>query len=182
MSYSKLPILRATCFLCLFFLVVWPSVAQVPAANSPVDLLDHLAGHWVLQGTIAGKQTTHDVQAEWVLKREYLRLHEVSREKDAKGDPAYEAIVFINWDAKTEEYKCLWLDSTSGEGLTAQGIAHGKKLGDSIPFLFTLSPSNAIRNTFVYDRSADSWKWLIENVSNGKTELFADVKLLRHGG
>jgi hypothetical protein len=70
-------------------------------------LLDRLAGQWVLQGTIAGKQTTHDVQVGWVLKREYLRLHEISREKDAKGDPAYEAIVFVSWDPKTQEYICL---------------------------------------------------------------------------
>jgi hypothetical protein len=32
-------------------------------------LLDHLAGQWILQGTIAGKRTTHDVQVEWVLTK-----------------------------------------------------------------------------------------------------------------
>lgn len=179
MSYPKLPILQVTCFLCLFFLVVGACLAQEPAKNSPLELLDHLAGQWVLEGTIAGKQTTHDVQAEWVLKREYLRLHEVSREKDAKGDPAYEAIVFVSWDPETQEYACLWLDSTAGGGLSAQGIARGKKSGNSIPFLFTISPSDSIHNTFVYDRGTDTWKWLIDNDSNGKTEHFADVKLLR---
>jgi hypothetical protein len=179
MSYPKLSNLLATCFLCLFFLVGGACLAQEPATNSPLELLDHLAGQWVLQGTIAGKQTAHEVQAEWVLKREYLRLHEVSREKDAKGDPAYEAIVFVSWDPKTQEYTCLWLDSTAGGGLSAQGLAHGKKSGDSIPFLFTISPSDSIHNTFVYDRGADSWKWLIDNDANGKTERFADVKLVR---
>ena len=114
-----------------------------------------------------------------MLKREYLRLHEISREKDARGDPAYEAIVFVSWDPKTQEYICLWLDSTAGGGLSAQGLAHGKKSGDSIPFLFTISPSDSIHNTFVYDRGADSWKWLIDNDANGKTERFADVKLAR---
>jgi hypothetical protein len=123
------------------------------------------------------KQTTHDVQADWVLRREYMRIHEVSREKDAKGEPAYEAIVFISWDAKTQDYTCEWLDSTAGGGLSAQGLAHGKKSGDSIPLLFTLSPSQFIRTTFVYDRGADTWKWLIDNESNGKTDRFADVKL-----
>jgi hypothetical protein len=165
--------------LWLFFLVVGACLAQEPVTTSPLELLDHLAGQWVLQGIIGGKQTTHDVQAEWVLKREYLRLHEVSREKDAKGDLAYEAIIFVSWDPKTQEYICLWLDSTAGGGLSAQGLAHGKRSGDSIPFLFTISPSDSIHNTFVYDRGADTWKWLIDDVANGKTEGFADVKLVR---
>lgn len=179
MSYPKLSNLRATCFLCLFFVVCGACLAQEPAANSPLELLDHLAGQWILQGTIAGKQTVHDVQAEWVLKREYMRLHEVSRDRDANGAPAYEAIVFVSWDPKAQEYICLWLDSTAGGGLSTQGLAHARKAGDSIPFLFTLSPSDSIRNTFVYDRAADTWKWLIDNDEKGKTQRFADVKLTR---
>jgi hypothetical protein len=179
MSRLRLSDIQATCLFCLVLLIVGVCYAQEPAVNSPLELLDHLAGQWVLHGTIDGKQTTHDVQAEWVLKREYLRLHEVSREKDAKGDPAYEAIVFISWEPKTREYICLWLDSTAGGGLSAQGLAHGKESRDSVPLLFTISPSSLLHTTFVYDRSADSWRWLIDDESNGKTERFADVKLSR---
>lgn len=179
MPYPKFLNLQAAGFLCLFFLLVRACLAQEPATNSPLELLDHLAGRWVLQGTIAGKQATHDVQAEWVLKREYLRLHEVSREKDAKGVPAYEAIIFVSWDAKTQEYTCLWLDSTAGGGLSTQGLAHARKSGDSIPFLFTISPSDSIHNTLVYNRGGDTWKWLIDNDANGKIDHFADVKLSR---
>lgn len=144
MSYSKLSKLQATCYFGLLFWLSGASLAQDRLTNARLELLDRLAGHWVLQGTIAGKQTTHDVQVDWVLKREYLRLHEVSREKDAKGDPAYEAIVFISWDPKTQLYICLWLDSTAGGGLSAEGLARGKKSGDSISFLFTTSPSDSI--------------------------------------
>ena len=96
MSCPRLLNLLLSSFLSLFFLAIascFAQTTQTPPANSPPELLDHFAGQWVLQGTIAGKQTTHNVQADWVLKREYLRLHEVSREKDAKGDPAYEAMV-----------------------------------------------------------------------------------------
>ena len=171
--------LAKICFCCAALLLASLCHAQKPATDSPVELLAHLKGRWVLRGTIAGKQTTHDVEADWVLKQEYLRLHEVSREKDTKGDPAYEAIVFIGWDEKAQEYACLWLDSTVGGGLSAQGIAHGKHSGDSIPFLFALSSSDAIRNTFVYDRNSDTWKWLIDNETSGKTTRFADVTLSR---
>ncbi len=31
------------------------------------SLLERLAGKWVLKGTIAGKETIHDVTAQWVL-------------------------------------------------------------------------------------------------------------------
>src|SRR5215471_909283 len=54
-SYLKSSALQGTRFLCLLFLVVGACHAQVPAMNSPLELLDHLAGQWVLQGTIAGK-------------------------------------------------------------------------------------------------------------------------------
>lgn len=179
MSRRKLRNLQAACAIFLLLLTAGSCRAQKSTQSSPIELLDHLAGQWVLQGTIAGQQTTHDVQAEWVLNHEYLRLHETSREKNANGNPAYEAIVFIEWVPKTQEYTCLWLDSTSGGGLSAEGLAHGGKSGDSIPLLFTISPSDSIYTTFVYDRGTDSWNWLIDDASNGKTERFADVKLSR---
>ena len=34
-------------------------------------LLDKFVGSWVLSGTIDGKQTTHDVEAAWVLDHQY---------------------------------------------------------------------------------------------------------------
>jgi hypothetical protein len=94
------------------------STAAPSASNEiltkPINesLLNRMIGKWVLQGQIDGKETTHDIDAEWVLNHEYLRLHEVSRERNANGDPAYEAIVFFSWDAHSGEYSCQWLDST----------------------------------------------------------------------
>ncbi len=70
-----------------------------------------------------------------MLNHEYLRLHEISREKNAQGQPAYEAIVFIEWDESAKEYRCLWLDSTGGGGL-AVPIAEGKRGNDQIEFAF----------------------------------------------
>lgn len=93
----------------------------MPAA--PAALLNHLTGVWSLRGTIAGKPTIHDVQAGWVLNHEYVQLQEISRETNASGNPAYEAIVYIGWDAKAEQFVCLWLDSTSGDGLSSGIIA-----------------------------------------------------------
>ena len=47
-------------------LVVFPifgAFAQAPQPIGPLE--DRLIGHWVLQGTLAGKETTHDVDAVW---------------------------------------------------------------------------------------------------------------------
>jgi len=155
------------------------SASAEDSTAAATKLLDHLAGNWVLQGTIAKKQTTHDVEAIWVLNREYMQLHEISRERNASGGPAYEAIVYISWDAKTQEYICMWLDSTAGGGLSAEGLAHGKLAGDSIPFIFTTSPTDQIHTTFSYNKTADTWQWLIDNVENKRTQRFATVTLTR---
>jgi len=155
------------------------ATSPAPAEYDPAQLLDHLAGNWVMRGTIGGKQTTHDVEAAWVLNHGYLRLHEVSREKDSSGKSLYEAIVFMNWDSKAQQYACLWLDSTGPGGLSAQGIAHGKQSGNSIPLLFTLSPTDSLHTTFSYDESSGTWRLVIDEDNQGKIDHFADVTLTK---
>jgi hypothetical protein len=151
--------------------------AQEPTRKDP--LLDRLAGSWTLQGTIAGRETTHDIESEWVLNHEYLRFHETSREKNIKGEPAYEAIVIIEWEQSSNEYRCLWLDSTGGGGLLPP-IAQGKRGDDEITFLFGDKDEDGSTHTsFVYNKGADTWSWLIDNESGGKLTPFARVKLTR---
>ncbi len=168
--------------ICVMLLLAAASVVASPAQSqpaAPLALLDHLAGKWVLQGTIAGKQTTHDVEASWVLRREYLRLHEVSREKEAGGQPAYEAIIFISWDPKANQYTCLWLDSTAGGGLSADTTCRATPAEHSIPFIFAGAGSDQIHTIFDYDKTSDSWQWLIDNIDDGRTKRFATVTLTR---
>ncbi len=171
----KRPIL---CVVCLIVLgVSAPTQTSMPAA--PAAMLDQVTGNWVLQGIIAGKRVTHDVQAAWVLNREYVQLHEISREKNPGGAPAYEATVYIGWDPKARQYVCLWLDSTSGEGLSSGTMGRADLKADAMVFLFTLSPADQIQTTFRYDKSAGTWQWLIDNVAEGKAQRFANVTLSR---
>ncbi|HMH11911.1 MAG TPA: hypothetical protein VK578_02275 [Edaphobacter sp.] len=142
-------------------------------------LLDRLAGNWTLQGTIAGRKTTHDIESEWMLNHEYLRLHETSCDKNVQGQPTYEAIVIIEWDESSSEYRCLWLDSTGGGGLSTE-VAHGKRGNDEITFLFRdKDKDSGIHTTFAYNKGTDTWSWLIDNESGGKLTSFARVKLTR---
>ena len=142
--------------------------------------LDRLAGKWVLSGTLAGREVTHDIAADWTLNHGYLRIHEISREKNPSGQAAYEAIIFISYNAKTDDFACLWLDSTSNEGLTAEGLAHAKPRGNSLPFVFRDAKGEiSIENTFVYDAESGSWKWIIDNVEGEKRKPFGRVTLVR---
>ena len=161
----------------LLAVLAGPAPAQPPAFRD--SLLDRFAGRWVLQGTIAGSRTTHDVTAEWVLAHQYLRIHEVSREKDATGAPAYDAIVFIGWDQPSDQYACLWLDSTGGGGLSAQAIGHGKRSGDEIAFLFKGGDGSIFHTTFAYERSTGTWQWRMDGEEKGELQPFARVRLVR---
>ncbi len=159
----------------LVLLAITRASAQQPAAQD--SLLQRMAGHWLLQGTIARQQTTHDVDFEWVLSGNYLRMHEVSREKDAKGSPQYEAIVYLGKGKTAEDYSVLWLDNTGAGGLLSDAIGHGTRKGDSIPFLFTYQ--GVFHTTFVYNRQNDTWQWLMDNDDHGQLKPFARVTLTR---
>jgi len=179
MSYNfvELPMkkLRAT----LGSLLTICALAGRSATPTPT-VMDQLIGSWTLTGTIAKKQTTHDVTAEWVLKRGYVRIHEVSREKDTNGVPAYEAFIFISRDASGGECSCLWLDSTGTTVFSADAVGHAKIKQDAIPFIFKDAAGNVtFENTFSYDAKSDSWEWMMSNVDRGKKAFFGKVKLVR---
>jgi hypothetical protein len=154
----------------------WAQPAPPPFQD---PLLEHFAGRWVLQGTIAGKTTTHDIAAEWVLDHLYLKIQEISREKDATGKAAYAAIVFIGWDEAGKQYSCLWLDTTGGGGLSAPAIGHGKRSGDRIEFLFKGDDGSVFHTVFAYSQSTDTWEWIMDGEEGGKLRPFARVKLTK---
>ena len=143
------------------------------------ELLDRLVGTWVMRGEIAGNDIVHDLGVEWILANHYIQIKEVSRERNEDGDPEYEALVLIGWDDATEQYACLWLDVTGGEGLTNGVIGMASREGDSIPLVFDMGGDAAIHNTFGYDRESDRWNWQIDNVRGGSSSRFADVTLTR---
>ena len=145
----------------------------------PDSLFDRLIGRWVLRGTIAHQQTTHDVTFKWMLGREYVQMHEVSRERAPNGSPAYEAVVLFGRDPHTGEYACLWMDNTAASAFDPAGIGRGSVAGDSVPFLFRYTATASFHTTFVYNRAADSWQWHMDNDSSGVRRPFARVTLTR---
>ncbi|PYP78034.1 MAG: hypothetical protein DMD35_12780 [Gemmatimonadetes bacterium] len=157
-------------------LLVAPLRAQSPQRDA---LLNHLIGRWVLRGPMAGKNVVHDVTFEWVLNGEYVQMHEVSRERTSGGTPAYEAIVYLVRDPHTHEYAALWLDNTDYNAFNPAGVGQAAAVGDSIPFVFTTSPTDHFHNTFAYDRATDTWAWHMDNDDARGRRPFARVKLTR---
>ena len=154
--------------------------ARLPAQTLPADsLFDRLIGHWVLRGTIARQSTTHDVTFDWLLGREYVQMHEVSRERAANGTPAYEAVVLFGRDPRSGEYACLWLDNTAASAFDPKGTGRGTVAGDSLPFVFHYTQTTGFHTTFVYRRATDSWQWHMDNDSAGVRRPFARVTLTR---
>lgn len=156
------------------------AVGQLPAQSLPADsLFDRLVGHWVLRGTIARQTTVHDVTFDWLLGREYVQMHEVSRERVPSGAAAYEAVVLFGRDPLTGEYACVWMDNTGASAFDPQGTGRGAVAGDSISFLFHYTATTGFHTTFVYDRASDSWQWHMDNDSAGVRRPFARVTLTR---
>ena len=157
-----------------------PSLAQAPEVPAHEALLDRMVGEWLMTGTIGGERVTHDVRAAWILGRRYVRIHEVSRERDENGALAYEAWIDIAWDAANAEYVVMWLDNTETTNFAEEGVGHGKPDGDRIPFIWNLADGAGIRNTFEYDRENDAWSWTIDNVGgSGQSAPFASLRLDR---
>lgn len=153
---------------------------QNTVTSKSESLMDKMTGEWVMAGTIGNEQVTHDVYVDWILKRQYIRIHEVSREKDAGGELAYEAWIHIAWDKENAEYVVMWLDNTGTTNFAAEAVGHGKPNGDRIPFVWKFADGSGIHNTFAYDRASDTWSWTIDNVDKSeKPSPFARVTLKR---
>jgi hypothetical protein len=151
-------------------------VAQQPPVNSA--LLDHLTGKWLLQGTVGKQPVIHDVDAEWVLQHHYLRFREVSRDKNDKGEPQYEATVFVAWNEKIKQYSCVWLDVYGGATAESIGLAMPKE--NELAFVFTDEHGEtSFTNTFIFDPKTNTWDNRLDNVFKGEAKPFARFKLTK---
>ena len=157
---------------------VEPAVGISAEPRTPQDLLNRLVGDWVLEGVIAGETSTHDVNAAWVLQHNYVRITEVSRERDAAGRPQYEAVIYVGWLDGADRMVCYWFDNT--EVATPGVTCSAAQAGDTIPFEFRDVQGGLIFfNTFTYDRNADTWQWNMENLRGADRETFGLVTLRR---
>ena len=161
-----------TAFLALTFAIV--GYAQQPTLEDP--LLNHLVGHWTLTGTIRGQQTTHDVDASWVLNHQYIQLQEVSREKQSgTSAPQYEALVLVGLDARRGEYVVHWMDVYGG-GFSLVGYA--ARHPTEIPMVFK-DQDGQFLTTLTYDAATDQWAWQMDTEHGATRQEFARLAMRR---
>jgi hypothetical protein len=102
-----------------------------------------------------------------------------SREKDAKGNPQCEAMVFITTGPQKNQIACVWLDVFGGAAASSIGLADAKE--NDISFIFKNEAGETVfTNEFAYDPKADTWEWEMENVDHGKSTPFGTEKLVRN--
>jgi hypothetical protein len=94
-------------FVCL--LLITPAFAQAPAPASD-ELMDHLAGAWKMEGTVMRQDAHHDVQAEWVLNHQFLRIQEKTSAQAPSAERPYEATWYLGYDPTSELYVLHLLD------------------------------------------------------------------------
>jgi hypothetical protein len=164
--------------LLLAVLTTCNAFPQASPVNDP--LLDKMTGRWVLHGTIAGQETTHDVVIQWALGHQYIMMTEISREKDEKGIPQYEAIVYITREDSKSQYSCMWLDNTGNGGLNGQSVGHSPIAPDMMKFLFIVPGNDDFQTTFRYNAAGDSWLWFMDSLGKNKTEVFARLTMTRN--
>jgi len=66
---------RLVLALAVFVLLQSPMAAQISPEWTD-DLVDHMVGSWKLTGQVLGHEAHHEVQVEWVLNHQFLRVHE----------------------------------------------------------------------------------------------------------
>jgi hypothetical protein len=166
----------ALLLLCVALLLSGSIAAQAPAEWHD-DLIDRLAGTWVMSGNVMGKDAHHEVQADWILKHQFLRIHEKTSASAPNGERAYEAFWFLGYDPDKKQYVMHLIDVYGGT--YSETLGYGTRDGDQIRFLFDY-PDGPFRTVYRWIPGAGTWEWVMDQKGKaGKWTAFADLKLTR---
>lgn len=169
--------------LCLLLVIVLvtaaglvPLSAQDPGAWHD-DLVEHLVGTWKLEGQIMGRDAHHQVEAEWVLNHQFLRIHEKTQSGAPGSEKRYDAIWFLGYDPVSERYVLHLLDIFGGR--FSETLGYGVRDGNAIHFVFEY-PDGPFHTTFQWAPEKDTWQWLMtQKNKDAKWSSFGDLKLTR---
>jgi hypothetical protein len=156
-------------------------VSSLAAAQTSLpsqdEFLDHIAGTWKMEGQVMGRAAHHDVQADWVLNHQFLRIHEKTSPDAPAAENRYEAIWYLGYDSISERY-VLHLFDVFGTRFS-ETLGYGLRSGDEIRFVFEY-PDGPFHTTFRWFPGKDSWEWQMEQKNkDGKWTSFAGLKLTR---
>jgi hypothetical protein len=157
-------------------LLALPMMAQAPAEWRD-DLVDHLAGSWKLEGSVMGSNAHHDVQADWVLNHQFLRIEEKTASKAPATERTYDAVWYLGYDSISDRYVLHLMDTFGAR--YSETLGYGIRDGNQIRFVFEY-PDGPFHNTYSWNAQENSWQWSMEQKNKeGKWVPFADLKLTR---
>jgi hypothetical protein len=169
-----------TSFLLLVFIVlllVLVSAASTAQSSKPWadDLIDHMAGNWKMEGPMKGGIAHHDIQAEWVLNHQFLRISEKTNATALPDESRYEAIWYLGYDPTSERYVMHLFDIYGGR--FSETLGYGVRDGNAIRFVYEY-PDGPFHTTCRWFPEKGQWEWLMERKDkDGKWVNFADLKL-----
>jgi hypothetical protein len=168
------------CSLLIIVLVTLRSPLRLHA-QSPAewrdDLVDHMVGAWKLQGQVMGRDAHHQIEAEWVLNHQFLRIHEKTETGAPGSEKRYEAIWFLGYDPVSERYVLHLLDVFGGR--FSETLGYGVRDSNAIRFVFEY-PDGPFRTVFEWSSEKDTWQWLMtQKDKDGKWTNFGDFQLTR---
>jgi hypothetical protein len=151
------------------------SSAAQSAAGWQDSFADHLTGTWKVEGKIVGRDVHHEVNAEWVLNHQFLRIHEKTAANAPAAEKPYEAIWFLGYDETSERYVLHLLDIFGAR--FSETLGYGTRAGSELRFIFEY-PDGPFHTTFRWSPETASWQWMLEQKDkDGKWTSFADLKL-----
>jgi hypothetical protein len=151
-----------------------PSLAQAPAGWHD-NLADQITGTWKVEGKVLRRDAHHEVNAEWVLNHQFVRIHEKTTADAPASENRYEAIWFLGYDAISERYVLHLIDIFGGRFSETPG--YGTRNGNEIRFVFEY-PDGPFHTAFRWSPENNSWQWLLEQKDkDGKWTTFADLRL-----
>lgn len=171
-----MPMKIALSFLLIILCLLPPSL-PAQSAEDWREMPDHMTGSWHLTGEITGSGAHHQVHAEWILDRQFLRIREETAPDAPKTEKRYEALWFLGYDPISERYVLHLLDGFGAR--FSETLGYGTRNGNQIQFVFEY-PDGPFHTTYRWDPVNKTWQWLLEQKDkNGKWVPFADLKLTR---
>lgn len=89
-----MPMKIALSFLLIILCLLPPSL-PAQSAEDWREMPDHMTGSWHLTGEITGSGAHHQVHAEWILDRQFLRIREETAPDAPKTEKRHEALWFL---------------------------------------------------------------------------------------
>lgn len=138
------------------------------------SFLDYLVGKWNLHGKMGDKTLLQKAVGQWVLNGLFLELRFKAVQIGKEGNPPYEAIYFIGYDDKAENYVLNLFDTFGVTSTPILGL--GKREGNTIRFVFS-HHTGLFVNAFTWHPKQHSWTMLLASEEKGKTQVFAKKEM-----